>query len=143
MRLWSLHPCILDSKGLVALWREGLLAQAVLAGKTRGYLNHPQLDRFKAVDSPLSYIAAYLHGVAQEADARNFRFDRKRIIGSPGAAGLLEVKRGQLMWEREHLASKFRLRAPEMLDRLTRPEDIAIHPLFRAVTGGVEDWERR
>lgn len=43
MRLWSLHPQYLDAKGLVALWREGLLAQAVLAGQTRGYKRHPQL----------------------------------------------------------------------------------------------------
>ena len=39
MRLWSLRPKYLDSQGLVALWREGLLAQAVLRGKTRGYRN--------------------------------------------------------------------------------------------------------
>ena len=37
MRLWSLHPRCLDAKGLVALWREGLLAQEVLRGKTRDY----------------------------------------------------------------------------------------------------------
>jgi hypothetical protein len=29
-RIWSLHPKYLDARGLVALWREGLLAQAVL-----------------------------------------------------------------------------------------------------------------
>ncbi|WP_338140756.1 pyrimidine dimer DNA glycosylase/endonuclease V [Candidatus Nitrotoga sp. 1052] len=28
MRLWTLHPCYLDSRGLVALWREALLAQS-------------------------------------------------------------------------------------------------------------------
>lgn len=27
MRLWSLHPRYLDSKGLVALWCEALLAK--------------------------------------------------------------------------------------------------------------------
>ena len=27
MRLWTLHPKYLDAKGLVALWREALLAQ--------------------------------------------------------------------------------------------------------------------
>lgn len=36
MRLWSLHPNCLDAQGLVALWREALLAQAVLRGQTRG-----------------------------------------------------------------------------------------------------------
>ena len=33
MRIWSLHPEYLDSRGLVALWREALLAQAVLRGQ--------------------------------------------------------------------------------------------------------------
>lgn len=37
MRLWSIHPRYLDTKGLVALWRETLLlAQAVLFGNTKG-----------------------------------------------------------------------------------------------------------
>lgn len=48
MRLWSVHPKYLDVRGLVALWREGLLAQAVLRGRTKGYLHHPQLERFRA-----------------------------------------------------------------------------------------------
>ena len=43
MRLWSIHPRYLDSMGLVALWREALLAQAVLRGETKGYKFHPQL----------------------------------------------------------------------------------------------------
>jgi len=50
MRLWSLHPAYLDARGLGALWREGLLAQAVLRGKTRGYRSHPQLERWRARD---------------------------------------------------------------------------------------------
>ncbi|WP_343214776.1 pyrimidine dimer DNA glycosylase/endonuclease V, partial [Dokdonella sp.] len=40
MRLWSLHPRYLDPQGLVALWREALLAKAVLRGETRGYTQH-------------------------------------------------------------------------------------------------------
>ena len=67
MRLWSLHPGYLDSQGLVALWREALLAQKVLAGKTRGYKNHPQLERFKAHPHPPQAIAAYLVSVWEEA----------------------------------------------------------------------------
>ncbi len=47
MRLWSLHPKYLDRQGLLAVWREGLLAQKVLQGKTKGYKNHPQLKRFQ------------------------------------------------------------------------------------------------
>jgi hypothetical protein len=48
MRLWTIHPRYLDSQGLVALWREALLARAVLRGETRGYRHHPQLIRFRA-----------------------------------------------------------------------------------------------
>jgi len=44
MRIWSLHPKYLDSKGMVALWREALLAKQVLLNKTKGYKNHPQLN---------------------------------------------------------------------------------------------------
>ena len=41
MRLWSLHPAHLDRQGLIACWREALLAQKVLAGLTTGYRSHP------------------------------------------------------------------------------------------------------
>ncbi|MFP3165813.1 MAG: pyrimidine dimer DNA glycosylase/endonuclease V, partial [Nitrososphaeria archaeon] len=34
MRLWSLHPSFLDKQGILGVWREGLLAQKVLIGKT-------------------------------------------------------------------------------------------------------------
>jgi hypothetical protein len=37
MQLWTLHPKHLDVRGLVALWREALLAQKILCGATRGY----------------------------------------------------------------------------------------------------------
>lgn len=57
MRLWSLPPSLLDAKGLVALWREALLAQKVLQGETRGYRNHPQLARFKQQDDPAAALA--------------------------------------------------------------------------------------
>ena len=53
MRLWSLDPAHLDRQGLVACWREALLAQAVLAGRTRGYRHHPQLERFRVVPGPV------------------------------------------------------------------------------------------
>ena len=76
MRLWTLHPRYLDPQGLVALWREGLLARAVLAGQTRGYRHHPQLRRFQAQAAPLAAIDAYLLAVHQEASARGYNFDR-------------------------------------------------------------------
>nr|WP_253280607.1 pyrimidine dimer DNA glycosylase/endonuclease V [Arcanobacterium phocae] len=50
MRLWSIRPSQLDRAALIAGWREGLLAQKVLAGLTKGYRHHPQLERFRAQD---------------------------------------------------------------------------------------------
>src|SRR4051812_40823909 len=104
MRLWSLHPQYLDAKGLVALWREGLLAQAVLVGQTRGYRNHPQLERFR--NGPVA-IAAYLHHVVDEADARGYKFDRSKLPRRKSALPI-GVTDGQLRFEWRHLLTKLR-----------------------------------
>src|SRR5579863_4506001 len=101
MRLWSLHPKHLDHKGLVAVWREALLAQAVLRGKTRGYRNHPQLDRFYRCSSPRRAIAQYLAAVYDEASARGYTFDRTKFRRS-AAAPKMAVTRGQLAFEWKH-----------------------------------------
>ena len=105
MRIWSLHPQYLDRQGLIACWRETLLAQKVLAGLTRGYTRHPQLDRFRALADPLAGIGAYLAGLADEATRRGYRFDRTRIT-TPGATAALTVTRGQLDVEAGHLLAK-------------------------------------
>jgi hypothetical protein len=98
MRLWSLHPQYVDSKGLVALWREGLLAQAVLVGKTIGYKHHPQLVRFLQSSSPRKYIAAYLRPIHDEAVRRGYHFDEKKI-GRGSTVKPLLVTRGQLEYD--------------------------------------------
>ena len=140
MRLWSLHPRYLDAKGLVALWREGLLAQAVLAGKTRGYRHHPQLARFLQTSTPEQYIAAYLRPVHAEAVRRGYHFDAARI-GRSGTVLPLPVSRGQLEFERTHLARKLGKRTPAWLDPLEADGRPEAHPLFRIVAGGVAEWE--
>jgi Pyrimidine dimer DNA glycosylase len=140
MRLWSLHPRYLDGKGLVAVWREGLLAQAVLAGKTRGYRSHPQLVRFRQTITPRTHIATYLHGVRDEAMVRGYRFNSRKI-GRGARAGRLQVTEGQLAYEWAHLKSKLRKRDPAWLDQfggLTMPDP---HPLFRCIPGDVAAWE--
>ncbi len=144
MRLWSLHPSYLDAKGLVALWREALLAKAVLSGKTKGYRNHPQLLRFRATPEPITTIRYYLQEILNEALLRNYHFDARKIgpchNESEVSTGLL-VTRGQLDFEREHLLSKLLHRDLERYKLLR--DDIAPqeHPLFRVVDGGVEEWE--
>ena len=82
MRIWSLHPQYLDAKGLVALWRETLLAKHVLENKTKGYKNHPQLNRFKRTKNPVDSINHYLFFVLQEARVRNYKFDAAKIAST-------------------------------------------------------------
>jgi len=141
MRLWTLHPRYLDAKGLVALWREGLLAQKVLQGATRGYRQHPQLVRFRAAPDPLAAIASYLADVHAEAAARGYAFDALKI--APGRCDVpLEETEGQLLYEWAHLDRKLALRDPSRRDRwrtLTRPEP---HPLSRILPCEFRDWER-
>jgi hypothetical protein len=140
MRLWSLHPQYLDSRGLVAVWREGLLAQAVLADETRGYRNHPQLARFRQTPTPERYIAAYLRGIHTEASRRGFRFD-KRKIRHAGPVEPLAVTSGQIDYEWAHLKAKLQVRNPSWVARLEGIPTPELHPLFRAVPGEIADWE--
>lgn len=140
MRIWTLHPKYLDARGLVALWRETLLAQAVLRGQTRGYTRHPQLNRFRAAPDPLAAIAAYLHAVHAEALRRGYAFDAARIAAS-GPALPLDATRGQLDYEWAHLRAKLRVRAPDDLAALASIAIPDAHPLFRIVPGDVEAWE--
>ena len=140
MRLWSLHPRYLDAKGLVALWREALLARKVLQGRTRGYQAHPQLLRFRQADDPLAAIGAYLRAVAEEAEARAYRFDTSKITGSDSHPRL-KVSSGQMHYELRHLRAKLKLRAPKDYARLERLRRPRAHPLFRVVRGGVAAWE--
>jgi pyrimidine dimer DNA glycosylase len=141
VRLWSLHPCYLDARGLVALWREALLAQAVLRRRTKGYRHHPQLDRFRDAPAPVGAIAAYLRAVRAEGSRRGYAFDPRRIARA-GPTTRATVTRGQLDWERRHLLSKLRRRDPSRAVTFAAVRRPRAHPLFRVVPGGVEDWER-
>jgi hypothetical protein len=141
VRLWSLHPRLLDRAGLVAVWREGLLAQAVLRGRTKGYRHHPQLDRFRRAPRPLAAIGDYLRAVHDEARRRGYSFDRGRITRARGA-GPIRVTRGQLTFEAEHLRRKLARRDRAAMLLLPTLEQCPPHPLFRAVFGCPEPWER-
>lgn len=140
MRLWSLHPRYLDTKGLLAVWREGLLAQKVLQGRTKGYRNHPQLDRFKEQKDPRKAIGNYLLEVWKEAQARGYSFARAKVR-KIGRMKPIPVTRGQVNYEREHLRGKLRKRDPARLKSLTG--NPRLHPSFRSVSGPVADWEKR
>ena len=141
MRLWTLHPRYLDPQGLVALWREALLARAVLRGETRGYRQHPQLERFKAHPSPRLAINAYLMAVHAEATSRGYAFDRSKI-GQVRAVEPIAASSGQIDYEWEHLLRKLAARSPVLFERWRGVAAPECHPLFLARPGPVATWER-
>jgi hypothetical protein len=142
MRIWSIHPKYLDAKGLVALWRETLLAKHVLEGKTRGYRNHPQLFRFKSAKKPIRSINVYLTAIYKEAVKRGYDFDKKKIT-SDSYPEKLSVTRGQVEYERSHLLKKLKIRDKVRYVVLRSEKKITTHPLFIMKNGEIEDWERR
>jgi hypothetical protein len=141
VRLWSLHPRYLDTQGLLALWREALLAQKVLSGHTTGYKNHPQLERFKKHPRSNEAIAAYLLSVWKEAKRREYDFDLKKIRAGK-TKRKIRVTRGQLEYEFTWLCQKLRKRSPEQYRLISAQKKIRPHPLFQRVKGPVEGWER-
>lgn len=140
MRIWSIHPKYLDAKGLVALWRETLLAKHVLEGRTKGYRNHPQLIRFKNYEMPLHAINHYLSIVQEEAFKRGYRFNKEKIDWN-FAPAKINVKKGQVDYEIQHLKNKLQQRDVKKLTELQSVKKIETHPVFAITKGKLEDWE--
>lgn len=141
MRIWTLHPKYLDPKGIVALWREALLARAVLRGETIGYRHHPQLARFRAHADPRAAIDTYLRSVLAESQSRGYSFDARKV-GSSFTQIQIDCTTGQLLHEWQHLLDKLRARSPAVFERWQSEAAPEAHPLFRLVPGAVEAWER-
>jgi hypothetical protein len=140
MRLWTVHPRYLDTKGLLAAWREALLAQKVLKGETRGYRNHPQLNRFKSSPNPTGAIASHLRSIHQEAITRGYKFDEEKIA-SANFDGEIPCTRGQLLYEWNHLKEKLKARDQRKYDAIKFVEEPEAHPIFKIIEGEVEAWE--
>lgn len=140
MRIWSLHPSLLDTKGLVALWRETLLAKHVLEGKTKGYTNHPQLNRFKATENPIFAINYYLSEVQKEAEKRGYNFNKNKIDWN---FKLIQIKVNdkQVEYEFRHLLKKLEIRDIQKFENLKNIKKIKLHPMFKEIKGEIEDWE--
>ena len=137
-----MHPHYLDRQGLLAGWREALLAQAVLADPARGYGRHPQLDRFKAHGEPARAIAAFLEAIAAEAGERGYRFDATKIRCAGAGCEPIDLTEGQLDYEWTHLRAKLGSRSPDVAARWARLDRPDPHPLFRLVPGPLASWER-
>jgi hypothetical protein len=140
VRIWSIHPNYLDSKGLVALWRETLLAKKVLEGKTKGYKNHPQLIRFKNAEKPINSINQYLKEVFREAKRRQFNFDGEKINWELNASEI-NVTQGQVDYEIQHLLKKLKTRDRVKYAEVKTKNKYDCHPLFTITDGDIEEWE--
>ncbi len=125
----------------MALWREALLAQEVLAGTTRGYRHHPQLDRFRQSCNPTRAIANYLWSVADEAKERGYHFDVSKIVAPRGRIKI-PVTKGQLVYELTHLKQKLRRRDPKQLQLISKREPLKANSTFEVVEGLIAPWER-
>lgn len=140
MRLWSIHPNYLDAKGLVALWREGLLAQKVLKGETRGYINHLQLNRFKSKRDPIGAIGRYLYFIHKESMQRGYSFNLEKIDNIKSRTKMA-VNSGQVDYERLHLLAKLKSRDRSLYSKVRIIKKLDVHPFFQVVKGNIEDWE--
>ena len=141
MRIWTIHPKYLDAKGLVALWRETLLAKHVLEGKTKGYTNHPQLTRFKATTSPTDSINQYLSIVWNESKQRGYNFDSTKINWD-FTLTTIPVTNKQFDYEITHILKKLKVRDIHKFNELQQIQTYIAHPMFTIVDGEIEDWEK-
>jgi len=141
MRLWSLSFKYLDRMGLLAVWREALLAKKVLEDKTIGYKNHPQLIRFKNTDNPVKYINAYLEDIYKEAQERGYNFSKEKF-----SEGKIEkqipVNSKQVEYEFTHLKYKLEKRDPEKFKDVSNITEIEVSNIFKIIEGNIEEWEK-
>lgn len=119
-----------------ALWREDLLAQAVLTEETRGWRSHPQLTRFAGQPRPLDAIGFYLAAVREEALLRGYSFDGTKIRCQISDVERIPISVWQLGYEFGLLLNRTKVRSSpwyETLRKLTAiPE---ANPVFRVVEG--------
>jgi len=130
LRLWTVHPRYLDVKGLLALWRESLLAQKVLMGKTKGWRNHPQLDRFKEHPDPVSAIGFYLHYVYKEGKRRGYNFKKEKIYRESLKVPVIKVSKEWVFLEFKQLKHKLKTRDPKKYKQLLKIKEIELNPIF-------------
>ena len=143
MRIWSINLGWLDSIGIVALWRESLLARKVLEGNTKGYTNHPQLYRFKSSENPLACIETYLYYVLEEAKKRGFEFDGGKIRGNIVDKSIkIPVAQGQLDYELKLLKFKLKKRSLEYYAKIASINKGEPNRMFVSHPGKIEDWEK-
>jgi hypothetical protein len=86
-------------------------------------------------------MAAFLTGIAEEAQRRGYHFDTSKISGRK-PLGQIEETKGQLLYEWAHLRAKLRTRAPEFYRCFRKVKTPDPHPLFRIIPGDIREWEK-
>jgi hypothetical protein len=140
MRLWSIHPKYLDVKGLNGLWREALLAKSIFEGKSKGYINHPQLTRFKNTNDPIITISTYLSYIYNESQIRGYSFNFSKI-GIIDDSIRIKVNSEQIQYEFKHLSNKLKVRDKEKFNSII-DNQIEVFRMFEIVDGPIEKWEK-
>jgi hypothetical protein len=79
--------------------------------------------------------------VFTNAGSRGYRFDRSKL-GRATRVPRIVTTDGQLQYEWSWLLDKLQRRSPLIHRRLLEVSVPAAHPLFRVVSGPVEEWER-
>lgn len=130
MCLWSIHPKYLDKLGLIALWREGLLAQKALSVPSTQYIRHSELERFKNNENPLKAIGSYLCYVAAEGAKRGYNFTHERIVYPNFDDYLIIINDDTLNLEVKNLKNKLKLRDKTKFKELTEMSKIESNPAF-------------
>jgi len=143
MRLWSIDPKYLDPIGLVALWRESILALKVIKGLTKGYRNHPQLHRFRASRDPLKAINTYIYYIWLEGCSRGYRFSSDKFDAALIDPSIrITISDAQVRYEVLHLIRKIYIRSRGWLERIAGNRCFNPHPIFQVVPGDIEPWEK-
>lgn len=142
MRIWSLHPSYLDWMGLGAQWREALLAQKVTEGKTKGWKNHPQLDRFKYHPKPMEAVGYYLKGIHDESLTRRYKYNYSKILYPDSVVDLINLSQDQLQYEFDLLQERLKKRTPEKYEENRGIKELRAHSLFKVIPGLPEKWEK-
>lgn len=141
MRLRSIHPSYLDRQWLLAVRREWLLAKKVLAGKTKWYTQHPQLQRFKMQKNPDKYIDTYLYHIHEEAKKRWYVFDESKINHSK-VQSKISIAEWQIIYEFQRLQSKLKMRTPDKHKQNQKEKSIQLHPLFMQISWPIASREK-
>jgi len=129
MRVWIVHPKYLDCKGLVALWRETLLARKVLKGKTKGWRNHPQLNKLKNHKNSVAAVNTYLLYVWKESEKRCYKFN-KRKIEKNFTKKKIKIPKKEVISDFEELKNKLKKRDPKRYREIVKVKKIEVNPIF-------------